>query len=206
MRRSEAWPHLPRPAYTLDLASLAVFGPHKIAHPASLVHPDHPSFAPDPDLLRRLLSRARGDVVITPPATPIATNPVKEKTEFTEKAPQLDFHALFKGLTLAELAQIRVEREAAIAPPQKMDHLHNEIALGECGLMWLLMRAPKPESTSQTELHIPYARLAQWLGEEKLPDGWFEVIRPKSKVGVIAARKEAKKVAQLMDKIRESPH
>ncbi|KAK7039276.1 hypothetical protein VNI00_010181 [Paramarasmius palmivorus] len=43
---------------TIDLASLSEFGVLKIAHPASLAHPNFPSHSPDPGLVQDLLARA----------------------------------------------------------------------------------------------------------------------------------------------------
>ncbi|KAJ7585140.1 Chloroperoxidase, partial [Mycena floridula] len=146
--------------FTLDLASLSAFGHTKIAHYASLVHPNHPSHAPGPDLVKDVLERAQH-----------------------RYRPD--------GLNIGDLAALRVTREAALLPPMKMDPLHIQIALGESSLAWLVMREHVQNGDEDV---IPAKRVEQWFGEERLPDGWWEQVRPKKTIGLLDARKKAGEV------------
>jgi Peroxidase, family 2 len=164
------------PTWKINLASLSKRGSSKIAHDASLVHPDDkPSTSPDPTLLSDLLrfaSHANG--------TP--------------------------GLTLHDLARLHVKREAA--SNRHLNCLHEQVALGECGLTWLVLRGhtsgfkwcslhPHRERACETESVIPLSRLEQWFGEERLPDDWWESVRPVDKVGLRETRRRAKRVARV---------
>ncbi|ESK90335.1 chloroperoxidase-like protein [Moniliophthora roreri MCA 2997] len=152
----------------IDLASLAQFGVLRIAHKASLGHPDTPSHSPDPELIQDLLTRARN-------------NPNG-------------------GLDLHDLAAVRVARESRLSN-RKLDFLHGQLAIGECGFFYLSMRNHK--SSDKPDV-VPEDRIKQWFGEERLPDGWWENVRPKQSVGFIETRKTASLVGKLMDSIRHS--
>lgn len=154
------------PTWTINLASLSKRGSSKIAHDSSLVHPNaKPSTSPDPTLLADLLRFA-----LHANGTP--------------------------GLTLHDLARLHAKREASSDQP--LSSLHEQVALGECGLTWLVMRERTAESmcyACETECIIPWSRLEQWFGEERLPDDWWECVRPKDKVGLRETRRRAKYVA-----------
>ena len=75
---------------------------------------------------------------------------------------------------------------------------HEQISLGECGLLWELFR----DRTSSLEGVIPTPRLQQWLADEQLPDGWWEC-RPKKTVGLLHARRIANEVARLSKQIEK---
>ncbi|KAJ6542849.1 Chloroperoxidase [Mycena capillaripes] len=145
-------------SWTLDLADLSARGWNKIAHDASLVHPSGvPSHAPDPALLSSFLSAA------------------------SRARPQ----EMGMGLTLRELAAVHASRERSL--PRPLRGVHEQIALGECALGWLVMRNP---ATGVIDL----GTLEQWFGQERLPDEWWECRRPVKPVGLLLARKTAGEV------------
>ena len=167
------------PTWTIDLASLSKRGYSKIAHDASLVHPDDkPSTSPDPTLLVDLLLSA------------------------SHRNNQPD------GLTLRDLARLHAKREASSNRP--LSSLHEQVALGECGLTWLIMRERisgrkcanyfhgHQNNACETEFVIPWSRLEQWFGEERLPDDWWDYVRPIDEVGLCEARRWATYVARIV--------
>jgi hypothetical protein len=170
------------PTCTLDLASLSMRGNSKITHNASLVHPDDiPSTSPDPALLAELFWLAHAH----------------KRTQGME------------GLTLDDLGSLHAKREASSAQP--LDWLHRQVSLGECGLAWSVLRErpyvlPSGDSylkngRSQEHTHpellsvIPLSRLRQWFGEERLPDHWWNGVRPVDEIGIFEARWRAGEVA-----------
>ena len=44
---------------------------------------------------------------------------------------------------------------------------------------------------------IPRSRLKEWFGHERLPDGWWDDVRPSREVGLLEAGKCAKAVGVL---------
>jgi hypothetical protein len=207
-------------SYTLDLADLASFGPLKIAHEASLVHSNQPSHAPDPVLLRSFLCFAqyrrpverKHDCSLTTmlkppsPSSPISTLDV----------PPTSGTVLSEGLSLYDLASIRVERESQLTEP--LSTLHEQIALGESALAWLVLHKQGMTSSSTTSTHfqscpspdddqedsiIPLDRIVAWFEVERLPDGWFEDVRPRETIGLLEARRIAGKVHKDMDWIMQ---
>ncbi|KAF8145786.1 Chloroperoxidase, partial [Mycena galopus ATCC 62051] len=89
------------------------------------------------------------------------------------------------GLTLNGLAAVHALRERSL--PHRLSSLHEQIALGECALAWLVMGNPR---TGVIDLDT----LAQWFGEERLPNGWWDRMRPVKSVGLIQSRKTAETV------------
>ncbi|KAJ7156153.1 hypothetical protein C8R46DRAFT_1294635 [Mycena filopes] len=96
------------------------------------------------------------------------------------------------GLTLPDLAALH----AANTRDLKLSAFHEQVALGECGLGWLVMRNPSTGA-------VPLETLEAWFGEERLPEGWWarRVARPK--VGLVQARKTAGEVGRLTKECRE---
>ncbi|KAF5361524.1 hypothetical protein D9758_006171 [Tetrapyrgos nigripes] len=210
-------------SYTLDLADLAEFGPYKIAHQASLVHPNHPSHAADPGLLFEFLSfaKARGEKSpsssSSPSAAPTAT--VIPTHDIPPPSPTLSPRGtLSGGLSLFDLATIRVSRESQLTKP--LSTLHEQIALGESALTWLvfyereeekleigeekLSSYPRPNINVSNEVDLNDAtilldRLAAWFGQERLPDRWFEDVRPKKTIGLLEARRVAERIQKDME-------
>ncbi|RDB23900.1 hypothetical protein Hypma_009266, partial [Hypsizygus marmoreus] len=159
---------LPLPTWTLSLSSLSTRGHTKIAHDASLVHPDTvPSSAPDPALLASFLHKS------------------KSKSKSKSEAHRGD------GLTLADLGALHAQREAERGMP--LSRLHEQVALGECGLAWCVMRVPSCAgggTGDEGEDVIPLSTLEQWFGEERLPEGWWDEVgggRPGRRVGLLEA-------------------
>ena len=92
---------------------------------------------------------------------------------------------------------IRREDEREEKLGRKLDFLHEQLAFGECGFFYLSMRDPKSGV-------IPEERIKQWFGEERLPNGWWEAVRPSRTVGFIETRKTAYVVEQLVKTFRFS--
>ncbi|KAF8824326.1 hypothetical protein HHX47_DHR8000323 [Lentinula edodes] len=175
-------------SYTLTLSSLSSFGPGlKIAHRASLVHPNYPSQCPDKDMVEEVL---------------------KSKTE--------SGRAGGEGLNLEDLARLRVSRERVSESDLesercRLDRVHEQVALGESALTWLLFaqQAPMSESSAMSSSSslllssslpsIPLSYFSQWFGEERIPDGWT---RPANTIGLLDARKVAGVVQQKMNRQR----
>ncbi|KAF8896643.1 Chloroperoxidase, partial [Infundibulicybe gibba] len=98
-----------------------------------------------------------------------------------------------QGLALKDLAHIHSMREASLG--YRLCALHEQVAEGECGLMWGIMRC-KLADGRENERRIPRERLEQWLGEERLPDGWWNGVRPDKEVGLVQARMWVKEVGR----------
>ncbi|KAJ3872976.1 hypothetical protein F5051DRAFT_338425 [Lentinula edodes] len=181
-------PSLPSISYTLTLSSLSSFGPGlKIAHRASLVHPNYPSQCPDQGMVEEVL---------------------KSKTE--------SGRAGGEGLSLEDLARLRVSRERVSESDLesercRLDRVHEQVALGESALTWLLFaqQVPMSESSamssssslssSSSPPSIPLSYFSQWFGEERIPDGWT---RPAKMIGLLDARKVAGVVQQEINRQR----
>ncbi|TDL16361.1 Cloroperoxidase [Rickenella mellea] len=91
-------------------------------------------------------------------------------------------------LTFDDLANIRVRRDGTLHAP--LDPVHGEIARGECALIL--------KTFGDEEDRVPKELLSQFMGDEKIPEGWEG---PRETVGLIntsaISRKLAKKVASL---------
>ncbi|KJA22609.1 hypothetical protein HYPSUDRAFT_642519 [Hypholoma sublateritium FD-334 SS-4] len=158
------------PTLRLDLNALAARGAAKIAHDAALVHADGGRSAP-----------------CAPAASLLAG---------------LLACAGAQGLGLRALARYHARRERD-APP--LSGLHTRIAAAECSLVWqvLRQRAGSTMGSGDTpELArcvVPASRLEQWLGEERLPDGWWEPagVRPVKTIGILQTRSLANRIEKL---------
>lgn len=165
----------------LDLDALALHD--RIEHDASLVHADTPPgdrFAPvsvDPELLRSFLVRADSDGGISVQicrSTGIGTK--------SELGSRMD---MGMGMSLEGLARLRVDREADLAVP--LNRFHSEVGKGEVALCWLLLK--------REDGRIPASLLAQWFGEERLPDDW---ILPVQTLGLRNTLRTARRVSDVM--------
>ncbi|KAF5392046.1 hypothetical protein D9757_003182 [Collybiopsis confluens] len=186
---------IPSISYTLTLSSLSSFGPGlRIAHRASFVHPDYPSDSPDSTMVKRFISYGQHAATESFQSTISSTTTVSSSTNATNP-----------GLTLNDLAFIRVSRESALPKKDKLDNVHTQVALGESALTWLLFARSIPaEKSSKAERPssiIPVPVLAQWFGEERLPEGWT---RPAKTVGLFSARRVASQVRGNMEKIKQT--
>ncbi|GLB44255.1 putative peroxidase, family 2 [Lyophyllum shimeji] len=176
------------PCPTLNLASLSAQGPLKIAHDASLVHADDASScAPDPALVTQLLCLA-----YYPPTASHASVGGRSGQPSAQTQADAEKEKWHAGLTLADLGRLHAAREAA--EPHALNRLHEQVALGECGLAWCVMRERRTGKADEDP--IPPAALEQWFGEERLPDGWWDVGggRPVRTVGLLEAARRAKEV------------
>ena len=163
------------PSWTLDLAALSARGAHKITHNASFVHPDNvSSTAPDPQMVESLV-------------------------EYASRIRDIDDRRL-SGLSLFDFAHYHARRE--MSTPAKRYNIHEQVAMGEGALTWLVLRGS--ETPFKREAYsgiVPTERVRQWLGEEKLPDGWWDPhgVRPPATIGLWRARRVADLVKILME-------
>ncbi|KAJ7723294.1 hypothetical protein DFH07DRAFT_932211 [Mycena maculata] len=88
------------------------------------------------------------------------------------------------GLSLRGLAIIHAAKERALAQP--LSAFHEQVALGECALGWLVMSNANGVIEAET--------IQEWFGEERLPEGWWDLRRPSRTVGLREARQSAEKV------------
>ncbi|TFK97520.1 hypothetical protein BDV98DRAFT_574165 [Pterulicium gracile] len=120
------------------------------------------------------------------------------------------------GLSINSMARARlsVERTPSdphAAAPAPLDKLHDELARGEAGLTWFVMKDPKTNE-------VPVQRLLQWFGVsrradtgelvqtgsgERLPDGWWDEVRPKKAIGLLQARGFSQDVKKEMERLRQ---
>jgi hypothetical protein len=143
-----------------------------IAHDGSLVHPD-------------------GEPSNVPDSTLIKNLLQQASTAHNSKGD------LKGGLDFFDIVRIRTEHVLSTAHPMLSEY-HNQVSLGECSLLWELFR----DRAGTLDGVIPTSKLQQWLGEERLPDGWW-YSRPKETVGLLRARKTANEVAKLSKQIAE---
>jgi hypothetical protein len=92
------------------------------------------------------------------------------------------------GLSIDDFAQARVQREAA-SPP--LDSLHNTVAQGESAFMVLIFGGDDGV--------VPVDSIKQWLGEERLPDGYT---RPAEQITFQRLDATAKAIGAAVARIR----
>ncbi|KAG6853615.1 hypothetical protein C0991_002839 [Blastosporella zonata] len=102
------------------------------------------------------------------------------------------------GVTLGDLGRLHAAREAALPSTHKLSWLHEQVALGECGLAWCVLHA---HGRGAEQGVIPLRSIEQWFGKERLPDGWWDVGggRPVREVGLKDARKRAAEAGLFRD-------
>jgi len=119
-------------------------------------------------------------------------DPTRVKNIIHQASTACDSEGRLKGgLDLFEIVRIRTQKVDSHAHP-KLNGYHEQISLGECSLLWEVFRNPGG-------LVIPTCSLEQLLGQEHLPDGWWN-IRPKKAVGLLQARKTANEIDILSKK------
>ncbi|CAK5270908.1 unnamed protein product [Mycena citricolor] len=94
------------------------------------------------------------------------------------------------GLTLPELAAVHSARISTLSHPLSL--FHEQVALGECALAWLVLQ---DRNTGVIETQT----LEQWFGEERLPLGWWDATRPVNSIGLLKARRTATEIGRLAD-------
>jgi hypothetical protein len=103
------------------------------------------------------------------------------------------------GFGLHDVVEFHVTRVNSTTQP--LDNLHSQIAMGECALAWIMLRAPGSGPAISGGGFIPVSRLGQWYGEERLPDNWWKEdehgVRPKMVTGLIGTRKLAGYMSRL---------
>jgi len=160
----------------LSLHDLGIHG--KIEHDASLVHKDTPkgeTFAPiqiQPDLVEALIN----DV-----------EPSSDSSDPEKPAGEL------KKLVVdaSDVARARVRRQK---DSPKLNILHGEIARGEMGIALGVF-----EKQVGNKKGIPVDWLRDWIGSEKLPEGW----RPDHVQGFLGVVHRAKAVRLAMGDVRK---
>ncbi|XP_006455630.1 hypothetical protein AGABI2DRAFT_52638, partial [Agaricus bisporus var. bisporus H97] len=170
---------LPSIRWTVSLSTLSMRGPYKIAHNAAFVHPNSvPSHAPDKNLLQRFLT-------------------------FASSRRSKSYHRELHGLSLADFALYHKKMEDELHSP--LNEFHRQVALGECGLAWAVMRrrsstGPKGSPIDEREEMVTADVLNQWFGSEKLPENWFNEggLRPVHPIGLLEAKRRAGHVAQMI--------
>ncbi|KAJ7145679.1 hypothetical protein C8R44DRAFT_655594 [Mycena epipterygia] len=93
------------------------------------------------------------------------------------------------GMSLHGLARVHAAREQRL--PRPLSSFQEQVAIGECALGWLVMRDHK---TGVVDLDA----LKEWLGEERLPEGWWDSRRPHLPVGLWQARRNADQVKEFL--------
>jgi len=108
------------------------------------------------------------------------------------------------GLSLVDIAHYHSQREHELHSP--LSFFHEQIALGECGLGWAVMRKRLPAeqlagtNDEQKEV-IPEETLKTWFGSEGLPEDWWTGARPTQPIGFREARKRARDIAKIAGKL-----
>ena len=143
-----------------------------IAHDGSLVHPD-------------------GKPSTAPDPTYLKNLLLQASTARNSKGD------LKGGLDFFDIVRIRTEHVLSNVHPM-LSAYHDQISLGECSLLWEVLR----DREGTLDGVLTTSRLQQWLGEERLPDGWWNS-RPKETVGLLRAMKTANEVAKLSKQIAE---
>ena len=100
------------------------------------------------------------------------------------------------GLDFVDIVRIRTKRVLSTAHP-KLNGYHNHISLGECSLLWEVLG----DHPGTLDGIVTTSKLQQWLGEEQLPDGWWNSVRPKETIGLLRVRKRVNEVAKLSKQI-----
>ena len=95
------------------------------------------------------------------------------------------------GLDFFDIVRIRTEHVLSTAHPT-LNEYHIHVSLGECSLLWEVFGAGTVDGVIAT------FKLQQWLGEERLPDGFS---RPKEPVGFLRIKKTANEVAKVSKQI-----
>ncbi|KAJ7191656.1 Chloroperoxidase [Mycena pura] len=92
-----------------------------------------------------------------------------------------------QGLTFRELVAVHAARLRTLSPRHPLSTLHARIAAAECAIAWLVMRHP---ATGVVEVDT----LAQWFGEERLPEEWQ---RPREPIALLQARRSTNEVQRI---------
>ena len=156
---------------------LDVFGKHNmLEHNASLVHHDTPegqTYAPI-EIDRSLVDALVSDV----------------KPSLAEIQGGPDPTAKFL-MDYEDVARARVRREAECKP---INDLQARIALGEIATVLCVW-----EDKTKDKVGIPVDYLKQWIGEERLPDGW----KPNHTQGLLDVISRISQIKKAMDRMRK---
>jgi hypothetical protein len=157
--------------------SLHEIGKHNaVEHNASLVHHDiqeGETYAPieiDHSLVDKLISD------IKPSSNDVDDNP--------------DPTAKFL-MNYEDVARSRIRREAECKP---LDGVHAEIARGEMAIILGVW-----EVKTKDKVGIPVDYFKQWIGEERLPEGW----KPDHTQGLLDVIKRSSQVKSAMSRMKE---
>jgi hypothetical protein len=97
------------------------------------------------------------------------------------------------GMGFDDFARLRAERETATKRDEQLDGLHRTLGAAEAVL---ILNTLRDESGT-----VPKARLEQWLGEERFPDGWQ---RPAKEQGFLALNDEASKLRKEVQELKNA--
>ena len=159
--------------------NLDEFGKHNaVEHNASLVRHDTPegqAYAPN-DIDHSLVDALVADI------KPSSAAENEESPDPTEKL----------LMNYEDVARARVRREAECKP---ISSLHARIALGEMATalgIW--------EVKTKDKAGVPVEYLKQWIGEERLPDGW----KPDHTQGILDVIKRSSQIRNAMNQMRKA--
>lgn len=104
------------------------------------------------------------------------------------------------GLSMRDFAKARALRDSSIPTP--LDKIHAEIARGEAALTiqtFGLGRVDVQGNIDDMEGAVSKEFLEQWLGQERLPDGWH---KPQASIGLVGTASRSRRIAEMMRQLR----
>ncbi|KAF7320790.1 HEME-HALOPEROXIDASE domain-containing protein [Mycena chlorophos] len=93
------------------------------------------------------------------------------------------------GMTLESFARVHAARIRELG--HGLGWLHEQVAAGEGAVAWLVMHNPQTGVVEPEKVKI-------WFGEEKLPKGWWDGVRPTRVVGLLQAKQTANEFEALV--------
>lgn len=103
------------------------------------------------------------------------------------------------GLSMHDFAKARALRDSSIPTP--LDGIHAEIARGEAALTIQTFGSHYGDirgNLDHVEGAVSKAFLEQWLGQERLPDGWH---KPEIAIGLVGTASQSRRIAQMIRQI-----
>ena len=104
------------------------------------------------------------------------------------------------GLSMHDFAKARALRDSSI--PSPLDRIHAEITRGEAALTIQTFGSGCVDvrgSLNGVEDTVSKVYLEQWLGQERLPDGWH---RPQSAIGLVGTASQSRRIAKMIRQCR----
>ncbi|KAH9844176.1 Cloroperoxidase [Rhodofomes roseus] len=105
------------------------------------------------------------------------------------------------SLTLRDFARARALRDGSIPAP--LDKVHSEIARGEAVLTMQTFGSgdQNVDEVGGLDGAVSKAFLEQWLGQERLPDGWH---KPQVPIGLVGTASRSRNLAKMIRELRKS--